>query len=92
MVKFKEGKLPNKLKDRIKYLYRILKLLELYHNFMGEKVSNGEITLEEFRIFQNEYVEPRRKLIIKSAVYCRVGFAEEDDGESLEDIEDEDEQ
>lgn len=75
MVKFKEGRLPLLMKDRIEYLFRYNEILKLYHNKIGQKYKDGKITLTEFREFQNEWFEPRFQLISTEINKCKSNFA-----------------
>lgn len=62
-VEFKTGKLPTNKVEKIKYLYRLQEKLRLRHNMEAAKYKAGQITLAEFRVFQNTWYEPRSMLI-----------------------------
>lgn len=70
-VAFKVGKLPEDMAERLQYLYRLQEKLQLHHNVQGERYRNSEITLEEFRLYQSSWFEPRSMLISNEMINCK---------------------
>ena len=71
IVKFKSGKLPTNIADRLKYLYRLQEKLRVYHNAYGKKYRDGIITLEELREFQITWFDPRNLLLCRKINGCK---------------------
>ena len=74
----KTTKLPKNTSDRLKYLYRLQEKLRLFHNKKGEQCRNGDMSMKEFRIFQNMWFEPRNILICTLINECKKILANDD--------------
>jgi len=72
IVQFKTGKLPENMADRLQYLYRLQDVLREHHNLYGQMYKDEEITLDEFRLFQTTWFEPRNMLIADEMNKCKV--------------------
>lgn len=76
-MKFKDGALPEKITDRIKYLYRFQELLRLYHNTKSAELRDGKITEKTFRNFQSNWFNPRNNLLCAKINECKQFFKED---------------
>ncbi len=86
IIQFKAGKLPEDMAERLQYLYRLQEKLKLAHNIQGERYRNSEITLEEFRLYQDSWFEPRSILLSTEMNKCKVSLQE--DAATICDIDD----
>jgi len=74
MLKFKKDALPEKLSDRIEYLYRFQECLRVYHNVKAKELKDGKITKKQFKDFQSNWFIPRDDLICAEILICRKVF------------------
>lgn len=51
--------------------YRLQHKLGIIHNQYGKKYKDGEITLHQWRLFRNEWYEPRWRLVKKEILRLR---------------------
>lgn len=70
-MKFKKDSLPSDTKQCIAYLYRLNRLLIDFHNEKGKEYKDGKITLTKFRGLQENWFDPRFKLIAKEICRCK---------------------
>lgn len=64
------GKTP---RQKMLFLHRVLELLRRRHNAWGEDFRNGVITEAQFRNFQENFFEPRNKLVHRVLAVIREG-------------------
>lgn len=85
MVQFKEGKLPKNSEDRLKYLYKFQETLRIYHNNKASQTKEGELTLKEFRKFQQGWFNERNQLICVEIAKCKSQLTEKEKESLLQD-------